>query len=188
MEYNCIRNWKPYFIGVFALFTIHCGGPVLSESKEITMSGDSILPHQKKDTIISEPSIPPLDTHLFNQKLLQLVHNQPNEHWPVKTEYPLAGALLPFNRIVAYYGNLYSKGMGILGALPEDDMLKKLQEEVKMWEAADTTTPVIPALHYIAVTAQPKPGAGNTYRLRMPFHQIDRVLEIAKKKLMRSFF
>jgi hypothetical protein len=181
MKYNCFMNFNPYFLTVFALCTLHCGGPVLSESKEITMSGDSIQPHQNLDTIITRPSIPPLDTHLFNQKLLQLVHNQPTEHWPVKTEYPLPGALLPFNRIVAYYGNLYSKGMGILGALPEEDMLKKLQQEVKLWEEADTTTPVIPALHYIAVTAQPKPGAGNTYRLRMPFHQIDKVLELADR-------
>ena len=29
--------------------------------------------------------------------------------WPVKTVYPNTGAILPFNRIVAYYGNLYSK-------------------------------------------------------------------------------
>lgn len=180
MEYRRFRKLKLYLLGVFAFCTIQCGGPVLSESREMTMNGDSILPSQKEETI-SKPSIPPLDTQLFNKKLLELVHNQPNEHWPVKTEYPLPGALLPFNRIVAYYGNLYSKGMGILGALPEDEMLKKLQEEVKKWEAADTTTPVIPALHYIAVTAQPKPGAGNTYRLRMPFHQIDRVLEIAKQ-------
>jgi hypothetical protein len=41
--------------------------------------------------------------------------------------------------------------------------------------------PVQPALHYIAVTAQGSPGKGNTYRLRMPFHQIDSVLSMAKE-------
>ena len=35
--------------------------------------------------------------------------------WPVKTVYPKDGAILPFSRIVAYYGNLYSKKMGVLG-------------------------------------------------------------------------
>jgi len=35
--------------------------------------------------------------------------------WPVKTVYPNAGAILPFNRIVAYYGNLSSKSMGVWG-------------------------------------------------------------------------
>ena len=40
---------------------------------------------------------------------------------------------------------------------------------------------VIPALHYIAVTAQLSPGKGNKYRLRMPFHQIDSILSMARE-------
>ena len=40
--------------------------------------------------------------------------------WPAKTVYPNVGAILPFHRIVAYYGNFYSKGMGILGELSEE--------------------------------------------------------------------
>ena len=121
-----------------------------------------------------------LDTVLYNQKLLQLVHDKPSHSWPVKTAYPLKGAVLPFKRIVAYYGNLYSKGMGILGALPSDQVLKKLQEEVRNWQVADSTTPAHPALHYIAVTAQRSPGPSHKYRLRMPFHQIDKILGMAK--------
>lgn len=101
--------------------------------------------------------------------------------WPVKTVYPKAGALLPFKRIVAYYGNLYSKQMGALGEYPEDEMLSRLQAEVRKWEEADPTTPVVPALHYIAVTAQLAPGFDGKYRSRMPYHQIDKVLEMAKK-------
>ncbi|MCR6719925.1 MAG: hypothetical protein NVV59_06410 [Chitinophagaceae bacterium] len=101
--------------------------------------------------------------------------------WPVKTDYPLDGALLPHKRILAYYGNLYSRQMGILGELPPDEMLKKLQGEVAAWQAADSVLEVVPALHYIAVTAQQSPGKGNKYRLRMPFHQIDSVINMAKK-------
>jgi hypothetical protein len=101
--------------------------------------------------------------------------------WPVKHDYPRAGALLPMHRIVAYYGNLYSKQMGILGELPEQQMLEKLQGEVKKWQAADTTLKVIPALHYIAITAQGSPGAAGKYRLRMPFKEIDKVLAMAAK-------
>src|SRR3989344_6460863 len=40
--------------------------------------------------------------------------------WPVKTVYPNAGAILPFKRIIAYYGNLYSTKMGVLGQYPQD--------------------------------------------------------------------
>ncbi len=101
--------------------------------------------------------------------------------WPVKTPYPLYGALLPFNRIVAYYGNFYSKGMGVLGQYPTAEMLQKLQAEVATWQAADPATPVIPAIDYIAVTAQDHAGADGKYRLRMPFSQIDHALDLAKQ-------
>lgn len=101
--------------------------------------------------------------------------------WPVKTVYPNVGALLPFNRIVAYYGNYYSKQMGVLGEYPEDIMLGKLAKEVARWQKADPSTPVIPAIHYIATTAQLYPGKDNSYMLRMPFSQIDKSLELAKK-------
>ena len=47
--------------------------------------------------------------------------------WPVKAVYPNGGALLPFNRIIAYYGNLYSTKMGVLGEYPEDEMLRSIR-------------------------------------------------------------
>lgn len=101
--------------------------------------------------------------------------------WPVKTTYPMAGALLPFNRIVAYYGNFYSKGMGVLGQYPTEEMLSRLEGEVKKWNAADPTTPVIPAIDYIAVTAQGSPGATKKYRLRMPDSEIDKAVVLADR-------
>jgi hypothetical protein len=38
--------------------------------------------------------------------------------WPAGPK-PAAGALLPTNRIVAYYGNPHSKKMGVIGEYPE---------------------------------------------------------------------
>ncbi len=122
-----------------------------------------------------------LDTTLYNQHIAHLTNGDSSGHWPVQSIYPNAGALLPFKRIIAFYGNLYSKRMGILGELPPDEMLKKLQGEVKKWQLADSTIEVIPALHYIATTAQMSPGNGGKYRLRMPFNQIDSVLNMAKQ-------
>jgi hypothetical protein len=101
--------------------------------------------------------------------------------WPVKTGYPNAGAILPFNRIIAYYGNLYSTKMGVLGEYEESEMLRRLDIEVKKWEEADPKTPVIPALHYIAVVAQGSAGKDGKYRTRMPDTEIDKVLKIAEK-------
>ena len=104
----------------------------------------------------------------------------PHYDWPAKTVYPEAGALLPFYRIVAYYGNFYSTGMGVLGQYPPDVMIEKLKAAVAEWNAADPTTPVMPAIDYIAVTAQEAPVDG-TYRARMPESQIDIALELAAR-------
>jgi hypothetical protein len=101
--------------------------------------------------------------------------------WPVKTVYPKDGAILPFNRIIAYYGNLYSTKMGVLGEYKEDIMLEKLKAEVDKWTAADPETPAIPALHYIAVVAQGSAGADGKYRARMPDKEIDKVIAMAEK-------
>lgn len=101
--------------------------------------------------------------------------------WPVKAPYPIPGAILPFNRIVAFYGNLYSKRMGILGEIPKYEMFKKLKGEVAKWQEADSSLPVIPALHYIAVTAQGAGGKNSKYRFRMPSHQIDTIVNWAKE-------
>ncbi|MBE0423749.1 MAG: hypothetical protein IBX66_07405 [Lutibacter sp.] len=145
---------------------------------------EPIIENAKKDTVktiaVPEKKISAIDTVDYNNRLLALSNNDTTGFWPVKTPYPLPGAVLPYNRIVAFYGNLYSTRMGILGELPKEEMLKKLQGEVANWQAADPTTKTIPALHYIAVTAQTKPGKANLYRMRMPFKQIDTVMDWAK--------
>jgi hypothetical protein len=122
-----------------------------------------------------------LDTAWYDASVKLMVNGDSTGKWPVKADYPVPGAVLPMKRVLAYYGNLYSKQMGILGELPEQQMLEKLQGEVKRWQAADTTVEVVPALHYIAVTAQGSPGKGGKYRLRMPFKEIDKVLVMAAK-------
>lgn len=122
-----------------------------------------------------------IDTALYNQLMLNLANHDTTGKWPAKAPYPLAGAVLPFNRIVAFYGNLYSKKMGILGELPKNEMLKKLKEEVADWQKADSSIPVIPALHYIAVTAQGAPGKDGKHRLRMPSSQIDTIINWANE-------
>ncbi|WP_419788583.1 hypothetical protein [Mucilaginibacter sp. SP1R1] len=132
-----------------------------------------------KDTLLK--STPAIDTLQYDSLMKRLANGDKTGLWPVKNSpLPLPGAILPFNRIVAYYGNMYSKNMGILGQYPPKTMLAKLKDEVKNWEAADPNTPVIPALHYICVTAQADPGRNGLHSLRMPFKQIDSVLNMAK--------
>jgi len=99
--------------------------------------------------------------------------------WPPTNPYPNGGALLPFNRIVAYYGNLYSPYMGILGELEHDELLSHLRQTVADWEAADPDTPVIPAIHYIAMVAQGSAGTDGMYRAVMPQDQVEKAAALA---------
>ena len=102
--------------------------------------------------------------------------------WPVASPEQLPGAILPTHRIVAFYGNPLSKGMGILGALPPEQMLAKLDTEVAAWQAVDPATPVVPALQLIVSTAQPIPGRDGMYRARMADTLIDRVASWADQR------
>lgn len=195
-------------IGVFFLILLTALVTFAARPRSITITKADLIA-DTKDAIkkIIEPERPKLDKDAYDAKMLAIA-NLPKPKpapsstgasatstsptaatstppkpgpWPVKAAYPNAGALLPFNRIVAYYGNLYSKQMGVLGEYPEEQMLEMLKGEAKSWAAADPSTPVIPALHYIAVTAQGSAQEDGKYRLRMPWTEIDKVLEMAKK-------
>jgi hypothetical protein len=103
--------------------------------------------------------------------------------WPVpNAPAPLPGAILPQKRIVAYYGNPLSKRMGVLGELPPDKMLARLDTEVAKWNAVDPSHPVQPALHLIAVVAQGTPGKDSLYRYRAVPELIEKVYGWAKQR------
>lgn len=85
-------------------------------------------------------------------------------------------ALLPGHRIVTFYGNPRSRGMGILGALSPDSMLRRLEVQAAAWTEADPSVPVLRGLHLVTVVAQPHPGADGMYRSRMPATLVQEVL------------
>jgi hypothetical protein len=105
----------------------------------------------------------------------------PKALWPVHAVYPDAGALLPFKRIVTYYGNFYSPRMGILGEYPPDKVIAMLKSTAAAWAEADPSTPVVPALDYIVVAAQHVPGRDGMYRMRMPPGQIQKAISMANQ-------
>ena len=102
--------------------------------------------------------------------------------WPVRGPQPLPGALLPGSRIIAYYGNPLSKRMGILGEIPPDEMVARLEKVAAEWQAADPTTKVVPALHLVATVAQGTAGRDGKWRMKMNDSLIARVDGWAKKK------
>ncbi len=175
-------------LGTFATVVYSDASPSLHYQAETVMSEGA------SSTPVTAPVLQTLNIAAYNEKLLELAGNPMGSTtatttkagaavahplWPVKTVYPQGGAVLPFNRIVAYYGNFYSTQMGVLGEYPPDIVIEKLQAAAASWAAADPTTPVIPAIDYIAVTAQGSPGADGTYRLRMPASQIEKALSMA---------
>ncbi len=185
-----------FLISILALFTFTAAGVFINERGSVSYVTDDPTPPRltgikgeakKLPAKAPEPVLFLLDTALYDAKMIELANyasttaSTTPRMWPAKTPYPNAGAILPFSRIVAYYGNLLSKGMGVLGEYPEEAMLAKLLGEVETWKKADPNTPVIPALHYIAVTAQESAGKDGKYRLRMPDSQIDEVLRMAEK-------
>lgn len=91
--------------------------------------------------------------------------------------YAPTGAILPAKRIFAYYGNPHSKRMGILGKYPKDEMLHRLDQEIENWRKADPKTPIQPALHLVATSAQGAPGKDGGYRMRMSDKTIKKVLK-----------
>ncbi|MEO6721771.1 MAG: hypothetical protein ABIN67_15680 [Ferruginibacter sp.] len=146
---------------------------------------NAINPEGDKDSPKVEtkaaPAASTIDTADYDRRMAALSNSDTTGKWPAKAPYPLPGAILPYNRIVAYYGNLYSKRMGILGELPKDSMLRRLQEEVDKWKVADPAMPVMPALHYIATTAQGAAGSDGKHRMRLPFRQIDTIVNWARE-------
>jgi hypothetical protein len=188
---------------MFFGFSPFLGGMVRYDKNDKALS----IKEEKEEPVVKK--IEPLDKEAYDQKLIEIANNPPPKEpttkivkdpntgeekiitiepkpeppslWPVKTVYPNDGALLPFNRIVAYYGNLFSRKMGVLGEYDEEEMLARLKIEVDKWNKADPGTPVVPALHYIAVVAQGSAGKDGKYRARMPFTEIDKVLAMAEK-------
>ncbi|MDO8231599.1 MAG: hypothetical protein Q7T37_00090 [bacterium] len=132
--------------------------------------------------------LPELDKVDYDARLRALAHATSTSDigsttplWPVNAAYPNADAILPFKRIVAYYGNFYSRNMGVLGEYPAEEMLTMLASTTAAWAVADPSTPVLPAIQYIAVVAQDTAGKDGKYILRMPDDQVDHALDLARR-------
>jgi hypothetical protein len=144
-------------------------GPTPEQEQKAVLSSAGTLPSRSRQDSVALASMTKGDSAL-------------DRLWPVKMAAPLPGALLPHNRIVAYYGNPLSKKMGVLGEYPKDEMLKKLDAEVVKWAKADPSHPVVPALHLIATVAQGAPGKNGLYRLQMRDSMVNDIYSWIKAK------
>jgi len=143
---------------------------------------DGAAPDSVKPAPITVPSVPGRSRRDSLALVSAIRAGLNDKRWPVKGPALLPGSILPAKRIVAYYGNPLSKRMGILGEIPPDQMLARLDKEVAAWNRADPATPVVPALHLVAVVAQGAPGRDGKYRLRMTDSLVERVSSWAEKR------
>jgi len=175
---------SPYLSGIFVIgiATIALLSNCNSETKKVA-GPTTRLAAATSDTTAAEPENlrAAVDTASYNNALIKIANGDTTGRWPVKNQpMPLPGAILPFKRIVVYYGNLHSKKMGALGEYAPKEMWSRLHAEVKNWEKADPTTPVQVGLHYIAAVASGTPGRDGKHINRMGNAQIDSVMKIAK--------
>ena len=172
MKYSLI------FILFFSQMMISgCGNAQTDVKSPVANSGKSIV----KIADERSTSTAVLDSADFKKRMVRMFNGDSSGKWTFTGQYPLPGAILPFYRVIAYYGNLYSTRMGILGELPKPQMFAKLKAELEVWKRADPETPVMPALHYIVTTAQGSPGPSGKFRLRMPNKEIDKVMTMAEE-------
>lgn len=176
---NKTKNWiKVVFLILIGSLAAFCflgeESASIENPSHITVPETDTL--RQTDTIITVG----LDTSDFDKRVRLLAHDSIPKPWQVFSIYPQKGALLPFYRIVAMYGNFYSKHMGILGRISEEELLALFRQELDNWNQADTLTPALPAVHYIAITAQKNPGKDSLYRIRMPEAQVQKAIELGR--------
>jgi hypothetical protein len=142
---------------------------VLSPSRDAQPATFGVLPNRDRRDSVALASMTKPDSVL-------------DARWPVKMPEPLPGAILPYKRIVAFYGNPLEKKMGVLGEYPKNVMLAKLDTAVTWWAKADPSHPVQPALHLVVMVAQGAPGKNGLYRLQMRDSMINEIHSWAKAK------
>ncbi len=175
-----LNTRKIFITFVFLYLTIGYSFGQVNDTAKRKIATDTLNHISAADS--SNGVLRPHDAAQYDSLMLKLANGDQSGRWPVrKAPRSLPGAIFPYYRVVAYYGNMYSKNMGVLGQYPPKIMLEKLEGEVKSWQAADPSTSVKPALHYICVTAQAYAGKNGLHNLRMPFKQIDSVLHMAQK-------
>ena len=160
------------------LIRLSCAALALAHAPQPLVAQDTVRGAARRDSVATRARPARRDTVPPRPRLHPAYRGHPSDSlWPDsgRGPRPLPGAILPRERIIAFYGNPLSRRMGILGEFDSEEMLRRLDAEVAEWERLDPTTPVRPALHLIAVVAQADAGRDSMYRARMRDTLIERV-------------
>lgn len=129
------------------------------------------------DDLVSDPASDIRDVDSAVNSEEDATNNQSNDGLGEEKVTPLDSTIaseidLSTDRIIAFYGNFYSSNMGILGEYQKTTVETMLSEVVDNWNDVDPNRRHVPAIHYIASTAQSDPMPDGLYTLRMPADQI----------------
>ena len=137
---------------------------------------------EKGETTVTTAANKPAPVDTVKLKRLAMQRDSLKADSIAKKMGQLPGAILPGHRIVAFYGNIRSKGMGILGREPKEQMMRKFDGVLKEWQAADPSLPVMPCLHSVTITAQGSAGKDGKWRLMNSKKDIEETRAWAKEK------
>ena len=90
--------------------------------------------------------------------------------------------VLPAHRVVAFYGEGYPGGIGLLNVNDLDGVAARLDQQASAY--ARYGRPVLPAMELIATNAVSRPGPDGSYSLKLDDATIDRYLAAARKHKM----
>ena len=94
-------------------------------------------------------------------------------------ELAAGGEPLAETQILAYYGNPYASGMGILGELPPEALIEKLKAHAQRYDSLNGQRRVQPALHLVYATAQRKPGPEGLHLMYVGEETLQEYLDLA---------
>jgi hypothetical protein len=86
-----------WLTAIFLLQLFYCKGNETENGVLLSM----LLP----DSI---PGKEAFDTGLYKKTVTQLANYDKTGRWPASSAIPLKGAIVPYNRVIAFYGNFYS--------------------------------------------------------------------------------
>ncbi|WP_317131608.1 hypothetical protein [Mucilaginibacter ginsenosidivorans] len=101
----CIAASAIYLTGCSHNSSVPAGNNKTAAAKKDTTA------KKTEDTVAAAPvTYAPINHAQYDSLMKKLAHGDTSGLWPVKnTPYPLPGAILPYKRVVAFYGNLYAK-------------------------------------------------------------------------------
>jgi hypothetical protein len=102
---------------------------------------------------------------------------------PAPRDLPRGGrTILPADRVVAFYGEGYPGGMGLLDVNDLDGVAGRIEQQAAAY--ARYGRPVLPAMELIATNAVRQPGPDGSYSLKLDDATVDKYLAAARRHRM----